>query len=64
MKSLDTMMAQATVENMILGFVKDPPDSDFQLGYLSALSDVLSDLGGEDYAEFVFLCRRNMGIDV
>lgn len=60
MKTIEMSMAQATIENSIMTFVGDPPDTDFQLGYLAALVDTLTDIGGTDYGEFLILCRRNM----
>jgi hypothetical protein len=41
-------------------FVADPPDTNFQLGYLSALANTLVEVGGKDYQEFVDMCASNM----
>ena len=60
MKSMEISLVHASLENNIMTFVGDPPDTDFQLGYLAALVDTLTDLGGTDYGEFLILCRRNM----
>lgn len=60
MKSIDMTLAHATVENSILSFVEDPPDTEFQSGYLFALCDILVELGGKDYGEFALLCQSRV----
>ena len=60
MKTIEMSMVHANIENNKMTFVGDPPDTDFQLGYLAALVDTLTDLGGTDYGEFLILCRRNV----
>lgn len=59
MKSMDMMMVHADIENRILSFVKTPPDSEYQLGYLAALVDLLVDLEGSNYEDFLHMCIRH-----
>lgn len=45
------LTAISILEDTIQSYMKDPPSTDFQLGYLFCAVDLLSDLGGPDYAE-------------
>lgn len=60
MKSMEIALVHAAIENNIMGFVGDPPDTDFQSGYLFALCDILVELGGKDYGEFAIMCQNSM----
>jgi len=60
MKSMDMVMVHANIENRILSFVKDAPDSEYQLGYLAGLVDLLVDLGGVNYEDFLHMCVHNL----
>lgn len=44
------------IERSIKTFINDKPDSRYQLGYLAALVDILVDIGGPDYGEFLVSC--------
>jgi len=60
MKSIEMALVHGAIENSIMTFVADPPDTNFQLGYLSALANTLAEVGGKDYQEFVDMCASNM----
>jgi hypothetical protein len=60
MKSMEMALVHAAIENQIMGFVGDPPDTDFQSGYLFALCDLLVELGGKDYGEFAIMCQSSI----
>lgn len=63
MKSMEMALVHAAIENNIMTFVGDPPDTKFQLGYLSALADILVEVGGKDYGEFVAMCCGTFNAD-
>lgn len=60
MKSMEMALVHASIENQIMLFVCDPPDTDFQIGYLFALCDLLVEFGGKDYGEFAIMCQNNL----
>jgi hypothetical protein len=39
------------IRKYIQSFIGDPPDTDFQLGYLFCAIDLYRELGGEDYSD-------------
>lgn len=54
------LRAMEVIEDYIKSFEGDPPDTQFQLGYLFGLTDVLRDLGGKDYGEMAILFSRGV----
>lgn len=54
------LTAISILEDTIQSYMKDPPSSDFQLGYLFCAVDLLNDLGGPDYGELAHYYMKRM----
>lgn len=48
------------LDKCVMGFIGDPPDTEFQLGYLWCAVQMLKDFGGDDYMEFAAQCSSRL----
>lgn len=59
-KDEEDLRAMELIEEYIESFRKNPPDTQFQLGYLFALVDLMRDLDGPDYGEMAISFARDV----
>jgi len=48
------------LDTCVMSFMGDPPDTEFQLGYLWCAVEMLKDFGGADYTEFAAQCSSSL----
>jgi len=56
----EDLRAMDLMEKYIHTFMDDPPDSEFQLGYLFCAIDLLAEMGGRDYSQLGHTYAKRM----